>query len=282
MIIASNKPLETIKKIFLAINATMAITYEGMPAIIKTIFVASLLLSFVNFDLINRTKFWGITLLTHIYYLQGQYFEAANHNFFLTYIASIFFLCSFVSDEEDFVKKQFKFLLLTLMLLATYHKLSSEFYRSGGLIFDYIVRGRMLAFVFSNLVPNYNEIIANNSLMMTNFYYQTDPFSTAMSINPIVPNLKFISQMLAFSVIALEGALVAIYLHPRWQIAKDWALLLFVIGTFGFRMENIFLATVSLTGLTLAKDENAKSCYILLAIYLLTLSLLDLMPASYM
>lgn len=282
MIIASNKPLETIKKIFLAINATMAITYEGMPAIIKTIFVASLLLSFINFEVINRMKFWAITLLAHIYYLQGQYFEAANHNFFLTYIALIFFLCSFVSDQEDFVKKQFKFLLVTLMLLATFHKLSSDFYRSGGLIFDYIVRGRMLAFVFSKFVPNYNEIISSNALIMKNFHYQDNPFSSVMTVNSIVPNLKFISQVLAYSVIVLEGVLVAIYLYPRWQLLKDWAILFFVVGTFAFRMENIFLATVALTGLTQTRDDNAKTCYILLAIYLLTLSLLDLMPASYM
>lgn len=282
MILASVKPQETIKKIFLAINATMAISYEGMPPIIQTLFIISLFFGLVNFEKIDRPIFWVITFLAHAFYLQGQYFEAANHNFFLSYVALIFVLSSFVSDEEDFIRKQFKFLLITLMLLATYHKLSSEFYRSGGLFFDYIVRGRMLSFVFSKLIPNYNEIIVNNNLLLTNLYYQENPLGQTVEVHSITTNLKLISQCLAFSVIALEGLLVLIFLHPRIQKIKDWALLAFVIGTFAFRMENIFLSTIALTGLTLAKDENAKTCYILLAIYLLTLAALNLMPANYM
>ena len=146
---------------------------------------------------------------------------------------------------------------------------------SGGLLYDYFMRGGMLKYVLEYINPSFGNTIVGNRRGIDIFL--TSPGKSYFYYNNPFEYLSIVSSIMAIAIILGELTLVCLYFRKKTTALRDWLILLFVIFTFFFRLEYIFLSTIALIGFSLC-DKNSqtqRSLLSILVIYLLSLSLLN-------
>ncbi|TNF26129.1 MAG: hypothetical protein EP319_14600 [Deltaproteobacteria bacterium] len=260
------------------------VKYEGISPFIRSTGVLTILCAYFMKDLFKQPLYWfSLSALMAIHVAQN-YFASANHLFVMVYFSAIFGLTHYqLENKEKFLITSFKWMFTVFMGLATLHKGASLFYWQGGLFHDYILRGGILKFVFKAFIPNFSEITASNSQLLNDFLANAENFGKTLKLNNPISSLGLIGSLLAGSVVIVEGILVGLMLTKKFEKTKHALLLVFVISTFFFRLENIFLSLVSMTGFILCPKEQltVRRSYLVLIAYLLSTSALHMRPGFY-
>ncbi len=272
-------------KIFCAILLVTFIKYQGISLFIRSSATILLLGGLILPKLVKHPLFWLVIASFNLIHLVENYFSSANHQFLFVYYSFIFSL-AFTNEEEqaeEFLIKSFKYMFIVVMGLATLHKAFSLFYWQGGLIYDYILRGGILKYFVTMIDSNNSAITVLNAQKLEAFIGNYASIGQGIKLQEPLPWLSSLSSILSASVILIEATLTIMIASNRFQRIKHWLYLSFVISTFFFRMENLFLSTIALTGFVLCPKENEtiRSTYFIIILYFLSLSVLSLMPGFY-
>jgi len=272
-------------KIFCAILLMTVIKYQSISLFIRSSSTIILIAGLILPKLIRHPLFWMTIAGFNLAHLFTNYFSSANHQFLYVYYSFIFAITFMHKEEEQekFLKDSFKYMFIVVMGLATLHKGLSYFYWQGGLLYDYILRGGILKYLFSTLDPNFNSITLENSQKIELFIGSYKSIGQQLGLREPVSWAREFARVLSISVIAMEAILTIMIASSKFKSIKHWLFLVFIITTFFFRMENLFLSTLSLTGLVLCPKENDSitKSYLIIILYFLSLSVLNLMPGFY-
>lgn len=207
---------------------------------------------------VSNVKFWFISF---------------NHDYLITYWCLICVLAVFTKTPKRVMRWNARLSIGLCFFFATVWKFLSGEYLDGSFVhltFLLDQRLEMGAFVFGGLN---SEVLQGNREVFT-LMQATDPL-TAETILQTSPLMAWLSLVLSYWTLLIEGTIAIAFLSPRPQgLARnrDWLLILFLVTTYPFIPVFAFAAILALLGFAQCSVHHSNR----LVVYLLAFILIPL------
>lgn len=231
--------------------AIACLTSSLIPVWMKLAMGSLAILNLISYrDIVERASviIYAILLPLAVY---SDYFAAANHMFVAAYFS--LFIAIWRNHWIPYFNYT-RFLIVTVFILATVHKLVSAHFMEGSLMGEYILHGESFTIISSLLFPEMPTVIDSYTTSFDLLEISGEsPVGLAINIpDEIVQYLQFTSWIIALGEIAISLILVF-----AWPKVRYLSLLIFLVLTLLFRTELFFFGTVCL--LTLFDKDLFKT-----------------------
>jgi hypothetical protein len=185
----------------------------------------------------QHPHFWLALAAAQGAYLWLDWHWADNHKYLAVYWCLALWVSLVQADRERAtirLRTTSRLILGLVMLLATGWKLASSEYRDGSFFeFTLLADGRF-ATKAAWLLGMDPEALAQNRQLVAELQ------ASGASLAPVKlassPRVELAAQVFTWSTMAIEGLLAALFLIPGrgrwWPAARDWVLLVFLLGTY--------------------------------------------------
>ena len=200
----------------------------------------------------------------------ANYYRMSNHHFLLTYLTLIVILyLKGVYDFELFAKN-IKYITIIVMSFTALQKLCTPQFISGEFYYYMFNAGELFKpFVSRN--TEMMEAVNFNTLAIQNLELIDPNVSNTITLRNIDPNLKFISILFSWTTVIFEFVIALLLLIKPKSIITHICLIVLIIGIFMTRLENGFLAIITISVFLLTSNSKIRLIYIALILGFLSL-----------
>lgn len=205
---------------------------------------------------------WMVFIALLLIDLFFDYFTVANHHFmFVLVVGAVLSYNYHLRNDLLFINIQL--LLVVVLAASVLQKLMSPQFISGEFYYFMMNRG----FLFKNymdVVPQSAEIIKSNGDLFSALKKSDPNLGLTMTFRDVVPNLGLISQVFAWTTIAMELLVASALLLKPKHTGTHLLLMVMIIGILCTRIETGFMALLAICGLILSEKGFLKGIYVII------------------